>query len=630
MIARSLSYVCRRSHVAGAIGLVCLVAGLSARGSERSTNSAGPARADGEIGERCIACHADIVRSYRATGMARALDKVQPGEFKGLSPVADGKAGLSYRFVEDGQRARIVESWSDPSASPSAPPAFEATAEIAYAIGAGLIDRSYAAQQGDLVWFAPLEVVSAHGDTARRAALAPGHEMSPGSRFTIPITEECLGCHTDRLPQRDYPLNLRPRRDLWQPSGISCAACHARAEEHAGWRERDVAGKKPDNSDPIAKVRADDPIESVSVCARCHLQGDARLALSPGDRGVPPPGGDLLASRAVFVAKFPQYDIGFVSHVERMAKSRCFSASMKSAKRALTCVTCHDPHRSSFDPAERSVVRAACLACHPSGAAAVSSRAGDAPAGDDLAQPCSLPIASRGAQDCVQCHMPTKLTYDVADVEIHDHFIQRTAEKRVPRSPLRAKDNRDGKLALFQWPGATTPAYADDPGLWMMALMAAARPELALVYADREPGVVSKALPMYHHVRGSLLERFSRFDEARAAYERALALDPAQAESQVNLGALLQRMGRLDEGLTVLDAAIAKHPRAQGALRNRALIKLAQNDTSGVIADLEAAFRVSPQGPVARLLSAQYRQIGRNDLADSWQATARRLDPPSR
>ena len=40
----------------------------------------------------------------------------------------------------------------------------------------------------------------------------------------------------------------------------------------------------------------------MSTCAACHLQGDARIELENARLGPPPAGGDLLATRAVFVA----------------------------------------------------------------------------------------------------------------------------------------------------------------------------------------------------------------------------------------------------------------------------------------------------------------------------------------
>src|SRR5262249_20222106 len=131
------------------------------------------------VGARCLDCHADLTRAYRATGMARATDVVRKGELAGLAEVADSATGWSYLPAGNA----IAERWKGR-------PLRELP--LGFAIGAGLMDRSYVAQVGDLDWFAPLENVR------RVAALAPGHSIRPGMRFTIPITQECLGCHTDR------------------------------------------------------------------------------------------------------------------------------------------------------------------------------------------------------------------------------------------------------------------------------------------------------------------------------------------------------------------------------------------------------------------------------------------------
>ena len=95
--------------------------------------------------------------------------------------------------------------------------------ELAFAVGAGRLDRSYAVGRAGRLWFAPLEVLSAADDLPRRAALAPGHAVQSDLRFDSPIAEECLACHTDQLPPRSYPLNLAPEGDHWTPRGISCA-----------------------------------------------------------------------------------------------------------------------------------------------------------------------------------------------------------------------------------------------------------------------------------------------------------------------------------------------------------------------------------------------------------------------
>src|SRR5262245_35567956 len=69
-----------------------------------------------EVGERCLDCHGEIVRSYRRTGMARATGPVEPGELQGLEPVRDGDGGWSYAFVdvkEISSGPALAERWKD-------------------------------------------------------------------------------------------------------------------------------------------------------------------------------------------------------------------------------------------------------------------------------------------------------------------------------------------------------------------------------------------------------------------------------------------------------------------------------------------------------------------------------------
>lgn len=597
---------------------------------EARPSAAPEATPEVSIGQRCLDCHPAIVKSYASTGMARALGPIEPPEIErlvGLDSVADAGTGFRYRFVREGTGAKILESWTPPGVSsptaprPSTAPAVEALTDLSFAIGAGVLDRSYAARVGDLLFFAPLEVV--HGGDSWRAALAPGHMIQPGTRYTTPITEECLACHTDNLMPRDYPLNLAPRKEAWKPSGISCGACHGPADAHASWRERELAGDKPANADPILTVTRRSPVESLSVCARCHLQGDARILLEPAARGIPPPGGDFLERCAVFVAKNQTHEIGFVSQVERLVLSRCFTRSFDQGMKALTCVTCHDPHRAITEASERAAVRDACSRCH----AEADARGADA---DGLKRGCALASDQRAGRDCVQCHMRLTRTFDVAAVEIHDHRIERHPPPPSPPAKLRVKEARDGELALFAWPGQKPLAYGADPGLWMMAFMSLGRPELALPFAGRPAGQHSQRLPMYHHLRGSLFEQASRPDDARQAYEQALALDPAQAETIVNLATLLGSQGRAEEGIRSLDRLLARHPKAEGALRNRCALKAGLRDEAGFAVDLEAAQRILPRAPNARALSQYYRRLGRADLAERWQGEAMRLDPTLR
>jgi predicted CXXCH cytochrome family protein len=548
--------------------------------------------ADG-LGAACADCHGHLVEAWRTTAMARALGPLVPGELQGLGEVQDPGSPFAYRYQEEGGRPLLVETAAGGHAL---------SAPVAFAVGAGVLDRSYAVVQGRTLWFAPLEVLAARGARPRRAALAPGNAIAPGSRASVPITPECLGCHTDAPPPASWPLNLLP--EGWTPRGISCAACHGGSAEHAAWRAAELGGEAPAGADPLLDLAALGRFEQLSLCAACHLQGDARIVLDPDELGPPPPGGDLLARRALFVARTPTDDVGFVSQVERLLLSACFLGS------EMTCTTCHDPHRPLSDPAERARTRDACAGCH-----------------GDLPPEHGAPAPGEAARDCAGCHMRRTPVFDVAEVEIHDHWIRAQPGPPSTPAPLRTQESPEGHWKRVQWPGAPAPEHLHDAGLLMMALAHRGHEDRARELLDVPPGPGARDLPMYHHVRAGLLEATGRPADARAAYERALALDPDLAASATNLALLEAAAGEPDAALARLDRVLAAHPSADGALRNRAVLRQRRGDSAGAVRDLEAAHAVRPDAALAGALAELYGAAGDGERAEDWRRVARELDP---
>ncbi len=565
-----------------------------------------------QIGEDCRDCHAAIVASYAQTGMARALRPLDPSEVEGLAVVDDPASGFRYRFERRGAKAFVVEDWraSDGKLRDDA----RNESELSFAIGAGLFDTSFAALRGGMTWFAPLEVIAARGGGSRIAQLAPGHMSNPGLRFDNPIQEECLACHTDALPPSSYPLNLAPPSS-WSPRGIDCSHCHPASDRHASWRRAELEGKKPSERDPLAERTPRDAIERVSICARCHLQGDARILLESDAKLALSPGGDFLSRAAVFTAKPGTDDIGFVAQVERMVLSKCFTASIDGA-RPMSCETCHDPHRSIADEKERTSVHAACTKCHATNDAdrAAKSKA------------CSLALDRREGRDCASCHMRVTPTFDVKGVAIWDHEIRRVAKAPSKFERVRPRQSDGGEIARFRWPNRAPPLDGD-PGLQMLALAAVDRADDARRFAAIAPDPIVQRLAVYHHVRGTLFDGAGEFEEARKAYERALILDSSSEATRTNLGLVLAETNRPKEGLAMLDALVAAKPSAVGALRNRALVKLALGDSTGAANDLERAQAILPRAEIARALAELARRAGRNDDAERRMSEARRLDP---
>jgi len=552
---------------------------------------------------RCAECHPAETAGYATSGMARALERVRPGELAGLLPVDEPASGFRYQFEGDGPDARLVETFP-------ARPEHRDSARVAFAIGAGRLDRSYVLERGRRGWLAPLEV--AGQGAARHAALAPGHAMQPGTRFTQPVTPECLACHTDSPPPRTWPLNALVAG--WEPRGISCGGCHGDVVGHVAAREAELAGG-PATEDPLAAEHGWTRVQRLERCAACHLQGDARIELDPARVGPPPPGTPLLDTRAVFVAREPSEEIGFVSHVQRLVLSRCYLDSAQFTGGGMSCETCHDPHASLDEARERQRARRdACLTCH----------ADSAP---EHARAALCPAPASATQACADCHLRATPVFDVAGVTIHDHWI-RTRPPAASPAPktLRFPESASGDWRVFEFPDAPR-ADGDDAGLWTLALFHGGHAERALERARNGLGKRALELPMLHHSRGSLFERAREYEAARASYERALALAPELADTATNLGPVLAQLGQPAAGKQLLDGLLRRHPLADGAYRNRAAIRLALGDEAGFLADLDTALRLNPTPELAQALATYQERKGRTAEADRWRAEARRLEP---
>jgi Flp pilus assembly protein TadD len=63
-----------------------------------------------------------------------------------------------------------------------------------------------------------------------------------------------------------------------------------------------------------------------------------------------------------------------------------------------------------------------------------------------------------------------------------------------------------------------------------------------------------------------------RYEDALAAYDRALALDPEDADVWNNRGVALHELGRTGQARAAYDRAIALDPGATEAAENRALL----------------------------------------------------------
>ena len=85
-----------------------------------------------------------------------------------------------------------------------------------------------------------------------------------------------------------------------------------------------------------------------------------------------------------------------------------------------------------------------------------------------------------------------------------------------------------------------------------------------------------------------LYKHLERMDDAEAHLRRALELDPASIEAQINLAMVLDHRGENDEAVALYDRILRDKPDNNEVRFNRSLIRLARGDYSGAWLDYEA------------------------------------------
>ena len=98
--------------------------------------------------------------------------------------------------------------------------------------------------------------------------------------------------------------------------------------------------------------------------------------------------------------------------------------------------------------------------------------------------------------------------------------------------------------------------------------------------------------------RGNALQNLNRPAEALASFDRALALDPRNIQALYKRGVMLTEMGRSDEALATYDRVLALAPNHAEALNNRGYLWwLNRQQWAPAIADLEKALILAPDLP---------------------------------
>jgi tetratricopeptide (TPR) repeat protein len=389
---------------------------------------------------------------------------------------------------------------------------------LEYYVGSGAAGRSFLFRRDGFLFEAPVTWY-----TQKNAwDVSPGYESDRASRWNRAVEPSCLFCHASQTQWREGTQNAY-RDPPFEHNGVSCERCHGPGSLHV---EGQGAVVNP------AKL---DPARRDSVCAQCHLTGEARIARAgrqiedyrPGDR---------LSDFAAVFARDERTPLQVNSHVEKLAQSMC----KRAAGDRLWCGTCHDPHRVP-PPAERaSYFRERCQTCH-------------------------APAECKRGFDCASCHMPKLPASDVRHGVFTDHSIPKVPTKLAP-SPA-------WQLRGF---------YAADAGDRELGLAYA---EVAARTGDRRQQAEAIRLltlaPQDAEVEARLAYVFEKTgspDRAATLYQAALRQDPNQIVAMVNLGRLLGSQGFLDRAIALWRAAIERNPCLEEAGANLQIALRAKDD----------------------------------------------------
>lgn len=259
-------------------------------------------------------------------------------------------------------------------------------------------------------------------------------------------------------------------------------------------------------------------------------------------------------------------------HAYRLRQSDCFQQS----DQALSCLSCHDPHRKIARPAARDHFRDACLQCH--------QRHDQLPAAGRLTD---------DPEDCVACHMPQRRTDDVVKVTMTDHRI---ASGPFDADALTAP--KDKTVPIIEDMNFYLPEQAPQGALGELyraiTVLRAGFDAGAMRHLANQLGKVrlDSAIPFLELGKAQLTA--GELESAVATLRWILERRPDTQAARQWLGIALLRSGNLDAAVDALEQAVNQRPENPEMLHNLALARIQQDRTNDALELLQRALVLRP------------------------------------
>ncbi len=579
--------------------------------------------------DACFSCHEDLWRGYQTHGMARSYYPMTPEhvrETKPGGPIRHEATNLTYRVFEQEGHFFQEEYRLDGAGRKT----HRLVRRMDFVVGSGNVARTYLAEDGGRLYELPLTWYA----QAQKWDFSPGYRETNG-RFDRLIPEGCMACHNS------YPQSVPFVKGKYTavPNGIGCERCHGPGGLHV---EERLASPEPageiDATIVNPKHLALD--RQLDVCQQCHLHGTVsveRDGKGPFDYR---PSEPLSAHRALFSLDAPLAagQIAVISHADRMKQSACFEGTLASAT-PMTCVTCHNPHEGFRDKGP-AYFNQTCLTCHAPEALPAAFTTEEARR------------SHAATANCIACHMPRAEAEDAPHSSFTDHWIRVVERDAALPAPVAAhktdelvpyfdQDEAGPEAAIYEGMAYVVlgkqqgnagflrkgvvllaeglknyPANGEAHLLLGVGYMALGQPADAIAPLEQTVQIDSENPEYLYGLAGAY--EAARRDPATIArlYERALAVQPALAQTRVNYGRFLETQRRLDEAIRQYRQAADEQPWLEVAYYNLGTAYLQQQDLAQAEAALLQAVTLNPDYAEALgNLGLLYADQGRPDQA---------------
>ncbi len=342
--------------------------------------------------ESCIACHQDIYQSHIQTAHFNTSAVANAETLKGSLDGSSSQVALidgNVQIVKEGEHfyQTMTSKTSDKLLEKS---------RLDIVVGSGVKGQSYLTFKGDSLFQLQASYFTLIDDFIN----SPGY---PNYRYTRAVTDNCVKCHVT-FAKNENPkgnTNIYDRNSFML--GIDCERCHGPSKKHVDFRTGNLGELK---EDPVIRIDNLSRQLRMDNCVQCHSGLRAiQIKENPFSFVV----GDQLdeyAKNYNFGRSQAELDV-HGNQYGLLKSSECYINS-----EALTCTTCHDPHKKQRGDSNH--FNSKCIECHS--------------APKELHHDSGLDTTD--LNNCISCHIPL-FPSQTMKVKLEDNAEETSVEIRT-------------------------------------------------------------------------------------------------------------------------------------------------------------------------------------------------------